>query len=67
MLPWHRLDAVPQEISDQIIWEAVHGANSRPPTPGPNASPADRAQAATVRAALARHANVRALLGGGDG
>jgi YVTN family beta-propeller protein len=66
-LPWSRIDVVPQELSDQILWQSVHGAGSRPPAPGPGASPAEHARAVTVRAALAQHANVRALLGGGDG
>lgn len=52
-LPWNRLDAVPQAISDRILWAAVHGAGSPPPPPGPNASPAEHARALSVAAALA--------------
>ncbi|HVT36027.1 MAG TPA: hypothetical protein VHE37_10595 [Nevskiaceae bacterium] len=37
-LPFHKLDAVPQEINDRILWQRVHGAGSLPPRPGPNAS-----------------------------
>jgi hypothetical protein len=37
-LPWGNLDAVPQELSDRLLWRRVHGANSTPPSPGPNAS-----------------------------
>jgi YVTN family beta-propeller protein len=54
-LPWNRLDAVPQELSDKILWAAVHGAHSRPPRPGPNASAREHARALAVQRALARH------------
>ncbi|MCW2992300.1 MAG: beta-propeller repeat protein [Solirubrobacterales bacterium] len=32
-----RLDETPQHILDKILWQSVHGANSAPPPPGPNA------------------------------
>jgi hypothetical protein len=48
-LPWDRLDAVPQEISDDILWAAVHGANAPAPPPGPNASPEEHDRAVVVR------------------
>jgi YVTN family beta-propeller protein len=48
-LPWNRLDAVPQEISDEILWASVHGAGSTPPAPGPNASPDEHDRAVVVR------------------
>lgn len=63
-LPWDRLDAVPQELSDRILWRAVHGAGSTSPAPGPNASPVEHARAIAVRHALAAHADARALLRG---
>jgi hypothetical protein len=63
-LPWNRIDAIPQELSDQILWQSVHGAGSQPPAPGPGASPAEHARAAAVRLALARHTDARALTGG---
>ena len=46
-LPWSSLDAVPQSISDAVLWASVHGAKSIPPPAGPNASPdeVDRAAA----------------------
>ena len=37
-LPFDRMDAVPQAVSDRILWHAVHGARSTAPPPGPNAS-----------------------------
>jgi YVTN family beta-propeller protein len=61
-LPWNRLDAVPQEMSDRILWASVHGASSTPPSPGPNASPAEHDRAGIARAMLRAHKNVRALL-----
>jgi YVTN family beta-propeller protein len=61
-LPWNRLDAVPQEISDKVLWAAVHGASSPPPPPGPNASPAERERAALVWSMLAAHKDVKKLL-----
>jgi YVTN family beta-propeller protein len=51
-LPWNRLDAVPQAISDQILWASVHGAGSSPPAAGPNASPDEVDRAMIVRQML---------------
>jgi phospholipase C len=64
-LPWNRLDAVPQEISDRILWAAVRGAGSPAPPPGPNSSPAEHQRALQVQALLAAHRNSRALLARG--
>jgi hypothetical protein len=36
-LPLGELDAVPQATLDAILWKSVHGADSVPPPPGPNA------------------------------
>ena len=36
-LPLGRTDAVPQKQLDAILWKSVHGADSVPPPPGPNA------------------------------
>jgi DNA-binding beta-propeller fold protein YncE len=44
-LPYERLDAVPQQLNDRILWQRVHGANAAPPPPGPNASRAEAARA----------------------
>lgn len=57
-MPWHTVDAVPQAISDKIIWQSVHGANSTPPPPGPNASSDEQARAVTAMAAYDNHQNV---------
>ena len=68
-LPWTKLDAVPQEVSDQILWHSVHGDASRPPAPGPHASPIEHARAVGVLRVLARHGNAKAWLerhGDGD-
>jgi hypothetical protein len=61
-LPWNQLDAVPQAVSDKVLWAAVHGSASPPPPPGPNASPAEHQRAVLVWSMLAAHKNVRALL-----
>ncbi len=61
-LPWSYLDAVPQEISDQILWASVHGVKVPAPPPGPNASPIEHARAVLVRKLLAQHRNLRALI-----
>jgi len=68
-LPWSKSDLVPQAISDQTLWKAVHGAASTPPPPGPNASPLEHSRALGVESVLRRHGNARAFLEhrGGDG
>jgi hypothetical protein len=38
-LDFRNLDLVPQRTLDRILWHAVHGADSTPPAPGPNAQP----------------------------
>jgi YVTN family beta-propeller protein len=37
-LPLNTPDLVPQRVLDKILWKSIHGANSTPPPPGPNAS-----------------------------
>src|SRR5262249_51251679 len=54
-LPWNHLDAVPQEISDRILWAAAHGETSKPPSPGPNASPQEHRRAAIAWSLLSAH------------
>jgi YVTN family beta-propeller protein len=53
-LPWNQLDAVPQAMSDQILWQSVFGATSRPPGAGPNASPDEVERAIMMRYLLRR-------------
>jgi DNA-binding beta-propeller fold protein YncE len=36
-LDFTHLDAVPQHTFDNALWKYVHGPNSKPPPPGPNA------------------------------
>ena len=36
-----REDSVPQGQLDAELWHSVHGANSKPPPPGPNANPGE--------------------------
>lgn len=43
-------DRVPQRILDKILWQAVHGADSEPPPPGPNSSPLDEPMARSIEA-----------------
>ncbi len=67
-LPWNHIDAVPQAVSDQILWKAVHGANSTPPPPGPNASPIEAQRAQDVLQALAHGQDLsKKPAAGGDG
>ena len=55
-LPWSSLDAVPQSISDAILWASVHGAKSIPAPAGPNASPDEVDRAAAMWALLRERA-----------
>jgi DNA-binding beta-propeller fold protein YncE len=57
-LPWNRLDAVPQEISDEILWASAHGARAGAPPPGPNASLDERDRAMVLREMLRRSPDV---------
>jgi YVTN family beta-propeller protein len=40
-LPLERTDRTPQRYLDRILWQYVHGKDSEPPPPGPNASGVD--------------------------
>ncbi len=42
-LPLEYTDRTPQRILDRILWQSVHGPDSEPPPPGPNASGLDEA------------------------
>jgi hypothetical protein len=50
-LPWSETDAVPQRLSDRILWHSVFGPDAKPPPAGRDAS-AEEAERASV--ALAR-------------
>ncbi len=38
-MDFEHIDAVPQHQLDGLLWHAVHGWHSKPPPPGPNATP----------------------------
>lgn len=67
VLPWNVPDLVPQSVADRLLWQSVHGADSEPPPPGPNASMAERARAVSAmeifRAAKTPEEARRKLLG----
>ena len=42
-LPLQFTDRTPQRMLDRILWQSVHGPDSEPPPPGPNASGLDEA------------------------
>jgi Phosphoesterase family len=47
-LPFDQPDVVPQALFDRVLWGSVYGWRSRPPAPGPNASPLEVQRAADV-------------------
>jgi Phosphoesterase family len=61
-LPFDRVDAVPQELFDRVLWHSVYGPDSAPPAPGPDASPAERGRATGAIAAYRSGRSVRAFL-----
>jgi hypothetical protein len=65
--------AVPQEVSDRIIWHSVFGDGAAVPDAGPNASPAEHDRARQVMGVFRRggdagqvRARLKTLLKGGD-
>jgi DNA-binding beta-propeller fold protein YncE len=65
-LPWDKVDAVPQRLSDQLIWQSVFGAGSVAPPAGPNHSPEERARATGALRLLRQGKSARAWLLKGD-
>ena len=61
-LPYQSLDQVPQQLFDEVIWQSVFGPNSKPPLPGPNASPVEAARAQGALRALRAGKSVSAYL-----
>ena len=61
-MPLEHMDAVPQEISDRILWQRVYGASSTPPHPGPNASRLEHQRAVLAMDAYLHGRDVRAAL-----
>ncbi|MCU1426762.1 MAG: hypothetical protein JWL83_762 [Actinomycetia bacterium] len=58
-LPFEKLDLVPQELSDAVLWHSVYGWGSSPPAPGPGASFDERTRALIALDAYHQH---RALI-----
>jgi YVTN family beta-propeller protein len=61
-LPFESIDMVPQALMDQVLWTSVYGADSHPPSPGPNASPIEAARAAGAMRVYKAGGDVRAYL-----
>ena len=61
-LPWDVEDAVPQELSDYILWKSVYGEASTPPPAGPNASSAEHQRAVHALDLYRKGGNVRSYL-----
>jgi hypothetical protein len=64
-LPWDVTDAVPQRLSDRILWHSVFGPGSTPPPPGSDASPTEADRAHGALALYRAGHDVRAYLAGG--
>jgi len=62
VLPWDKVDTVPQRLSDIILWQSVYGPDSKPPRPGPNASALERSRASGALARLRSGGDVREFL-----
>jgi hypothetical protein len=43
-MDFRKLDSMPQRYLDAVLWKSIHGADSVPPPPGPNASGLDEAR-----------------------
>src|SRR5437868_6310888 len=61
-LPYDHLDLVPQSLFDRVLWRSVHGADSRPPSRGPNASVFEAERAAGALRAFRNGESVRGWL-----
>ena len=62
MLPFDQVDAVPQELSDYILYKAVYGENFQPPRAGPDASAAEHRRALTALDMIAHGESPGSLL-----
>ena len=68
-LPFEKLDLVPQELSDAMLWHSVYGWDSTPPPPGPGASAEEHTRALVALDAFHEHRDIGdalTLLGGDD-
>ncbi|HVT35725.1 MAG TPA: hypothetical protein VHE37_09075, partial [Nevskiaceae bacterium] len=61
-LPWHRMDAVPQEIADRVHYANLWGDDRHYPGPGPNASAEEHERAVDLLRVLKRGGDARRLL-----
>jgi DNA-binding beta-propeller fold protein YncE len=61
-LPWDKVDAVPQRLADEVIWQSVFGAGSRVPPAGPNHSAEERERATGALRLLRRGKSARRWL-----
>lgn len=61
-LPFDKLDAVPQELSDYVLYKAVYGEGFAPPRAGPHASRQEHRRAVEAWRALVRGGDVRGML-----
>jgi Phosphoesterase family len=61
-LPWDKVDAVPQRLSDELIWQSVFGAGSVAPPAGRNHSAEERARATGAMRLLRQGRSPRAFL-----
>ena len=61
-LPWDKVDYVPQELADRIIWQSVFGSSSQKPPAGPNSSPLEHARAVGALRLFRRGGNPRRWL-----
>jgi YVTN family beta-propeller protein len=61
-LPFDRVDLVPQELSDQVLWRSVFGASRPAPPPGPDASASEQDRALVAIDAFNAHRDVTGAL-----
>jgi DNA-binding beta-propeller fold protein YncE len=57
-LPFDKVDLVPQELSDQVLWHSVYGWGSTAPGPGPGASPDEQHRALVALDAFHQHRDI---------
>jgi hypothetical protein len=57
-LPFDKVDLVPQELSDQVLWHSVYGWDAIPPAAGPGASPDEQGRAAVALDAFHEHRDI---------
>jgi DNA-binding beta-propeller fold protein YncE len=63
-LPFDKLDLVPQQLADEVLWHSVYGWDSTPPRPGPGASPFEQARTTLALDTWRRGGDLAAALEG---